>query len=118
MIDYIFFSIFTIDIAVNFLTEYRDVGETQPIRQFEKIAQRYIQGEFLLDLVAWFPIHYIIDRKDIFRLSWIFLLKLVRFYKAIKLLNVSKIMKFVRKILAQRTQDIINNEPNEGHSND
>ena len=61
VIDHIFFAIFTLDIIFNFVTEYRDIGETVPIRDIDKISQRYIKGNFLIDVIAWFPIHYFID---------------------------------------------------------
>ena len=36
--DYVLFAIFTIDIIVNFITEYCDVGEIEPCRDLEKIS--------------------------------------------------------------------------------
>lgn len=58
IIDYIFFFFFTVDIIINFFTEFKDVGESEPCRNIEKIALRYIRGHFLFDFVAWVPLHY------------------------------------------------------------
>ena len=58
--DHIFFAIFTLDIFINFITEYRDIGETIPCRDLEKISKRYIRGSFVVDMIAWIPLHYFI----------------------------------------------------------
>lgn len=118
LLDYVFFSLFSIDIIFNFMTEFKDTGEMKPCRQFDKIWQRYLRGDFVLDLIAWLPIHYFIDYDRIYFYSWIFLLKLVRFYKAIIQFNVVKIMKIVRRYFVQRTLNIVNNDQKRAESND
>ena len=100
------------------MTEFKDTGEMKPCRQFDKIWQRYLRGDFLLDLIAWLPIHYFIEYDRIYFYSWIFLFKLVRFYKAIIQFNVVKIMKIVRRYFVRRTLKIVNSDQKRAESND
>ena len=46
---------FLLDIIVNFFIEYKSEEKLQPIRDIAKIAERYLKGTFLLDLISFFP---------------------------------------------------------------
>ena len=110
--DYTFFSIFSIDILVNFLTEYKDVGETQPCRDLSKIAIHYFNSGFFLDFVSWLPIHYMPFFFNNHRQNkWILAIKAIRIYKAFKLFDILHIMKYVRSYYYDRTFKKIEKNP-------
>lgn len=95
-VDIFFFCIFTIAIFINFLTEFKLDGETVPCRDLNKIVFRYLKSNFLIDLIAWVPIHFFINdyNGEMSKISqWAHLIKCVRIYDGIKLMNVSRIMK-------------------------
>ena len=47
---------FLLDICFNFFVEYKSEEKLQPVRDFTKIAERYLKGTFLLDFIAFVPI--------------------------------------------------------------
>lgn len=47
--------IFLLDIVRNFLTEYQELGEKLPTRDFPKIASNYMRGLFIIDLIPLIP---------------------------------------------------------------
>lgn len=93
--DHVFFGIFTISIIVNFLTEFTESGESQPTRSLNKIARKYVYSNFLFDMLAWIPLHYFVSLENKY-IRWAFLIKLIRIIDGIKLIDVSKMMKFVQ----------------------
>lgn len=52
---------FLIDIILYFFREFEDENTPMPIRQFDKIAVRYLKGSFCYDFLAIFPFVMIID---------------------------------------------------------
>jgi len=46
---------FLIDIFINFFIEFKSEEKLTPIRDIGKIAERYLKGNFLLDLISFFP---------------------------------------------------------------
>ena len=53
----IFFEVFFfVNIIFSFFVEYREDGKLQPIRDLRLIAQRYIKGNFLIELIPVIPL--------------------------------------------------------------
>jgi hypothetical protein len=46
---------FLINVFVNFLVDFKVEGESNPTRDFNAIANRYVKGEFKRDLIALIP---------------------------------------------------------------
>lgn len=103
-LDHACFSIFTVDIIINFLTEFVPVGDQVPCRNLEDIVKRYLQNSFIFHFLTWFPFHYIINFDQIHGLKWLFLIKIFRLYEAFTEFDVSKIMKFVNKKVMKWTE--------------
>lgn len=105
--DLVFFILFSIDIILKFITEYTPTGEIIPCREIEQITMTYLQTKFLLDIIPWFPFHYIIDFYSNHYLKWLFIIKVIRIIEVFNIFNVTKIMKLVRSYFEKRTQYII-----------
>lgn len=52
--------LFGLDIVLNFLREFRDDNTFKPIRDIQKIAERYVKTQFILDMIATIPFNYIL----------------------------------------------------------
>ena len=68
---------FLFDMLLNFLTEYVQDGETEPVRDLSRISKRYLKQEFLSDLIPLLPLPFLVGTQTrIGRL--LYLLKLFR----------------------------------------
>jgi hypothetical protein len=79
--------LFLLDMIFNFFTEYKDTDTFEIDSSFVSIAKRYCTKLFLFDFIAWFPIEYISNFRNIriFRL-----LKMMRIPRLAELLDVEK----------------------------
>ena len=74
----IFFEvIFSISMVLKFLTDYIPHGETKPERDLFKLSQRYLYGQFILDLIPLLPLT-LLFRGHHHKFKLLFLLKLIR----------------------------------------
>ena len=55
VLEYIVDIIFSIDILVNFLSVTENTSDNTILYKHKEIAKHYIQGWFILDLIACFP---------------------------------------------------------------
>lgn len=90
---------FLIDVIINFFIEFKSEEKLQPVRDFGMIAERYLKGAFLLDVISFFPFILIIQsittNVNEFDISYqkfgylqlLFLLKLFRIYKIYELIR-------------------------------
>ena len=46
---------FLLNIVITFLVDYKDEGDPIPVRDFNKIANRYLYGDFALDIFTLIP---------------------------------------------------------------
>ncbi|KAK3288086.1 hypothetical protein CYMTET_4426 [Cymbomonas tetramitiformis] len=95
--DFVLDALFVLDIILNFSTAYVDLdGKIRD--SFSFVAANYIQGWFLLDVVATIPIDQLItsDGMDALKLSKVLRLarlgKLLRILRLVRLMKVSKSM--------------------------
>jgi len=119
--DVIFFIIFTITIIVNFITDYTPQGETQPVRNLEKIAKRYLRGNFMYDFVAWFPFHWLLDmsyKTGNHRRNTIFLIKIIRLRKVSSIFNVSFFMEEIKRMCYSHLAKLIAQDKRIGENQD
>jgi hypothetical protein len=47
---------FTSVIMLNFITDFKEEGDTVPTREFLLVAKNYINNGFLGDILPWLPI--------------------------------------------------------------
>jgi hypothetical protein len=98
----IFECIFAANILINFLTEYVPNGENVPVRELPKIAERYLSRDFLMDFIPTFPITFFLDmdQHKIWRI--LFVLKIIRLVKGIKIYDVEVMMAYIKDINMKR----------------
>lgn len=105
-----FFEIyFVFSIIFNFVLEYEIVGQTQPIRDLQKIVSNYAKGWFLIDLIPCIPLQ-LVDlggkEKDFY------LIKNMRMYIGMSFLNIQAIMRFINYYNCEvRLANLIKNDP-------
>ena len=89
--------IFIIDLVMNFFVEYTPVKTGQHnIRKFSLIAQNYLKGQFLFDVIPIIPFHLISLPYNSARL--LYLIKMIRIKRAMNLLNIKTIMRYVKHV--------------------
>jgi hypothetical protein len=91
-------SLFAMNIALNFLTDFVPDGEITPERDLSIIANRYLHGEFLMDFIPTFPITFMFNmsHNSYWRVSY--LIKIIRLTKGIKIYNVQLFMDHMKEI--------------------
>lgn len=97
--DYTFFVIFSITILITFVTDYKPQGETQSVKNLEKIAKRYLKDKFIYDFIAIIPFHWLHDmsyESGNHRWNTLFLIKIIRMRKVNEIFNVQQFMKEVK----------------------
>lgn len=101
--------IFVVDMGVNFITEYVEIGCHTPVRDLGKIALRYVKGYFLLDLIPLLPTPHMNFEIRNFSSRHFYILKILRIIQAQELFNVqiiyAKLKNFMHKRLAQKIID-------------
>jgi len=86
--------VFVIDIVLKFMTD-RDPNTNEMVRHLPLIAKRYMTSWFLPDMLAVTPF-YLVNND----LLWMKLIRLVRLFKFIEMLEVDKIEKPLEWVLA------------------
>jgi hypothetical protein len=91
----IFESFFFVHFLLQFILEYQIEGY-QPVRDIAKIAKNYIyKGSFLIDFICLLPLTVIKLKRN--RQLLFFIVKLIRLMKGFTLLDVQKLMSFLKK---------------------
>ena len=80
--------VFLISIIKCFLTDYRVEGESFPKKNFFKIAQRYLKGDFMIDFIPIVPIPFMINLHTFPDGKLFYLLKIVRLKRGLEVFNV------------------------------
>ena len=93
----IFESIFGINILVNFLTDFVPDGEVFPERDLTKIAERYLQTEFVNDFVPTFPFTFFFDNSQEKYWRLFYLIKIIRLIKGIEIYDVQLMMDYLKE---------------------
>ena len=84
----------------NFLTEFREIGAKNPTREFPKIANNYMKGFFLFDLLPLIPsVLYATTAPKNIDPRHFYVLKIIRLYQAQTVFNVQKIMQEISLIM-------------------
>ena len=94
--------LFGFDIFLNFFTSYYDRAAHKMVNNLSQIGARYLKGYFLVDVFATFPFGYIIGSNNQSSGSSLGQLpKVIKFFRAIrllKLLRVYKLQQFILKL--------------------
>lgn len=102
--------LFLFDIFIKFLTEFTEFTDDsgldkRPVRDIFRIAKRYLTDKFIIDLIAFYPFletieHIVIgeqkEKKQFTYIHLMFILRLMRLYKAVELLDPRYIFLIIR----------------------
>ena len=96
---------FTISMYTKFVTDYIPDGETVPERHLKTIALRYLHSQdFLIDLVALFPMTLFIESK-----FW-FAFKTIRIINGIKIFNIRTIVANIKARSTKKRELLIKHD--------
>ena len=83
-LEFVFESLFFIDMITNFFKEYQPTDAIQPVRSFEKISRNYMNGQFIYDIIPLIPYSYMFE----FRNSrLLYFLKSIRIFKSVEMMS-------------------------------
>lgn len=88
---------FLISMYSNFMTDYLPEGSSEPVRDLQKIAIRYLKGDFFMQFLALIPFTFFIEIDRVF--VHLYLLKVSRAFNAIKFFDVQKIFNNIKMIV-------------------
>lgn len=88
-LTYVFDFLFLIDILVQFRTTYFSM-EGEEVRDWRKIAIRYIKGMFLLDFIATIP--------------WALIANILKLLKILKVTRITRFTKVIEKLELKEDQ--------------
>jgi hypothetical protein len=84
-----------VSMALKFLVEFKKDGSTIYERDLREIATRYINGQFIYDIIPLFPFAYIFTLDG--HSHNLLMIKCGRMLIGFKIFNVGKIMEFIKK---------------------
>jgi len=94
---------FLFDIVLNFLLEYKD-DQHKPVRDFKRIAVRYMKKLFIVDFLATIPFRYMRLVEDEKNERLFFLFKLFRLYKLKEVMDTKNFQDMVKSVFRRRLQ--------------
>ena len=98
-LDYFFELMFLLDIFKTFLTQYWDEDNRVWVRDLKKIAIRYIQGRFLVELAAMLTLPLIwafTGTTDEETLHVLYLLRLFRIARAATIIDTQRFQEYLK----------------------
>tara|TARA_B110000503_G_C6979173_1_gene342481 strand:- start:371 stop:736 length:366 start_codon:yes stop_codon:yes gene_type:complete len=74
----VFEVIFGMDIAVQFLLEFKPEDQYNKVRDLTEIAKRYLKSRFFIDALAMIPFHTFFDGQSNDNIKLFFIIKIIR----------------------------------------
>ena len=100
---------FILAMIKSFITDYSEEGNPLPVREFIKIAFRYLKSNFPLDFLVLIPFHWLLG--DFMRESnYLFLIKSLRIIRGLDLLSVSKLKEIAKSHFKSKTEEAIKHD--------
>lgn len=105
-VDVAFEALFLLSLLLEFLTSYRPQSGDQEVREFAKISQRYLQGNFVPDLIPLVPLHWWFQF-DNGNEKYFMLIKIVRLYRGLSLFRVRNIKDVIKNYFRWRMNTVL-----------
>jgi hypothetical protein len=106
-----FESLFLIMMLCNFVTDFTRDGEHVAVTDLEEIGVRYIQSDFLYDLVPLLPFSFFLDNSQYKFYRLFFCIKVLRVKTGFDSFNIGKMYTDVRDYYKDRIEIRIKNHP-------
>lgn len=101
--------IFFISFCLNFITDYKEEGVSQPVKDAGLISLKYLNTRFIWDFIPLIPLPiFDFGYKDFHHF---YLLKIIRLGTGLKLFDVPMIMAKIKMIMKARLEQIVENDP-------
>lgn len=110
-----FESYFLFNILFSFFVEFDVDGQIQPVRDLKLIAENYIKGQFIFELIPLLPLQFLPLDGDENRL---YIVKLVRIINGIALLDPGKTYEILTLYNLKRIKKIIDKDIAQAESRD
>uniref|UniRef100_A0A7S3FW38 Cyclic nucleotide-binding domain-containing protein n=1 Tax=Strombidium rassoulzadegani TaxID=1082188 RepID=A0A7S3FW38_9SPIT len=108
-LDIIFEVIFSLDIIVQFLLEFKPEDQYNKVRDLTEIAKRYLKTRFIWDIIPLIPFKTFFAEAPQSKLSYV--VKIIRIMKGYHLLSPNTFMRQVKMVFNSRLERIIKNDP-------
>lgn len=114
----VFEVIFGMDIAVQFLLEFKPEDQYNKVRDLTEIAKRYLKSRFFIDALAMIPFHTFFDGQHNENIKLFFIIKIIRIQKGYHLLSSNTFMRQVKMLFNRRLENIIKSDPELAENSD
>jgi hypothetical protein len=94
---YVFETIFSVHIILQFFKEFQPDYQIQPERDLYKISLNYLKGDFALDFVTILPLQFFEFKRN--RQTLFYMIKCIRISKGFEIYNVQVFMKVIHEKL-------------------
>lgn len=113
----IFEIIFVVNIGLTFFVDFDSEGDGfgKAVREFDKIAKRYANGYFFVDVLTVIPFYRIVDHPHSYGLQ---IIKVVRVVRGLELLNVMAMMQKIKDYYKSQLLKITNEQKNNANYNE
>ena len=90
IVDWTYEVIFFMTLCFNFLVDFQVDGEPKPVRDYKRIAQRYLSGNFIIDFIPIVPLYMLpLGGYE----KHLYLVKVMRLYAGLKIFDLGGIKK-------------------------
>lgn len=108
ILDWSFEGIFLVSLLLNFITDYKEDGNPNPVRDLNKISMRYLKGQFTYDIIPLIPLPHLPFGNS---MKHFYLIKIMRMVTGIRVFDVSVIMSRIKLLMQKKLEYVIANDP-------
>lgn len=108
ILDWSFEGIFLVSLLLNFITDYKEDGNPNPVRDLNKISMRYLKGQFIYDIIPLIPLPHLPFGNS---MKHFYLIKIMRMVTGIRVFDVSVIMSRIKLLMQKKLEYVIANDP-------
>ena len=98
-------AMFYLDFILSFLSGYRESDDDDVVTDLKKIAIKYLQGWFFIDLISVFPFQHINFGKGSSNVQATKLIRLARLPRLFKLMDISRIQGLLKAFQGETVDD-------------
>ena len=87
---------FLVNMLVKFITDYTEEGEKFPVKDWIKIAKRYLKNGFITDLIPIIPLQWMFSHGK-FKVKILYMPKIIRFIGGFEIFDIRYLNKMVKQ---------------------
>jgi hypothetical protein len=101
--------VFLISLLLKFNLEYKEIDSPVPVRNYGKIAKRYLKDEFFIEALPLVPFPIFIRMQGLEQ--YLYFIKVIRILKCTRVLDKEKFMILYKRVSKWNVDRIIENDP-------